>query len=224
MATPRKPSDKLGVYTGPGLLRRCKMKLVAYILSRFLPLACLTISACAPQGIMTYKSTKVYGKPRFLEAGDKIRMQIVDVNRPKGETIWWNNHVLDQRHIDTSRKYRFEIEEGKAVYSRGSDYSRGIALHTDVSRVYDDQRLIYDASFCRVHSLTMPRTNRQGAIDAEMLPRGFDTMKAQRFPNSRFDHPRCSGMSAYSSLDWTCPQCSEAETEWLGNNSKSSRE
>jgi hypothetical protein len=194
------------------------MKVATYILSRFLPLACLAISACAPQGVMTYKSTMVYGKPRFLESGDRIRMQIVDVNRPKDETIWWNNLILDQRHIDTSRNYRFEMEEGKAVYSQG------IALHSEVSRVYDDQRLIYDASFCRVHSLTMPRTNRHGGIDAEILPRGFDTVKAQRFPNSRFDHPRCSGMSAYSSLDWTCPQCSEAETEWLEKNSKPPRE
>lgn len=191
------------------------MKSAPYILSRFLPLACLAISACAPQGVMTYKSTRVYGKPRFLETGDRrVRMQIVDVNRPKDETIWWDNLVLDQRQIDTSRGYRFEMEEGKAVYDRG------IAFHTDVSRVYDGQRLIYDASICRVHSLTMPRTNRQGAIDAESLPRGFDTVKARGFPNSGFDHPRCSGMSAYSSLDWTCPQCSETETEWLEKNPK----
>jgi hypothetical protein len=191
------------------------MKLVPYILIRFLMLACLAVPACAPRGIMTYKSTSVYGRPRFIESGDRsVRMQIVDVSRPKDEAIWWDNLVLDQRHIDTSRNYRFEMEEGKAVYSRG------IALHTDVSRVYDNQRLIYDASFCRVHSLTMPRTNRQGTIDAERLPRGFDTVKAKRFPNSRFDHPVCSSMSAYSSLDWTCPQCSEAETEWIEKNSK----
>lgn len=173
-------------------------------------------------GIMTYKTTEVIGRPYFRNDGSMTTMQIVDVSRPKDETIWWNDRVVDHRSIDTSRRYRFELEEGTAVYSRGAESSRGIAKHTDVTRVYDDQGLIYDASFCRVHSLTMPRTKRQETIDAERLPRSFDKVKAQRFPNSRFDHPRCSSGSAYSILDWTCPQCSEVETEWLEKNSKPS--
>lgn len=195
------------------------MKVVPYILSRFLPLACLAIPACAPRGIMTYKSTEVTGRPYFRILGSLTAMQIVDESRPKDETISWNDRVLDHRRVDTSRHYRFELEEGTAVSDRGDEYK-----NTDVFRVYDNQRLIYDASFCRVHSLTMPRTNREDTVDAESLPRGFDTVKAQRFPNSRFDHPACSSRVAYSSFDWTCPQCSEAETEWLEKNSKPTRQ
>lgn len=219
-------SDK-GAGKYPAVLRVnhlfCKMKVVPCILSLILPLACFAISACAPTGVMTYKSTEVNGRPYFEFSGSNPTMQIVDVSRPEGEKIWWNDQVLDHRSVDTSRHYRFELREGTAVYNRAGD-SRGIAKHTDVSRVYDDQRLIYDASFCRVHSLIMQRTNRQETIDAESLPRGFDKVKSQRFPNSRFDHPRCASGTAYSILDWTCPQCSEAETVWLEKNSEPTRQ
>jgi hypothetical protein len=196
------------------------MKVVPYFLSRFLLLACLAVPACAPMAIMTYKTTEATGRPYFRSGGSMTTMQIVDVSRPKDETIWWNDHVLNHRSIDTSRHYRFELEEGTAVYNRGAVHGRAIAKHTDVSRVYDDQNLIYDASFCRVHSHIMRRTHREDSVDAESLPRGYDKASAQLFPNSRFDHPACSSMSAYSSLDWTCPQCSDAETAWLAKNSK----
>lgn len=196
------------------------MKTTVVLSALFLPLACFTIPACAPIGIMTYKTTEVIGRPYFRKDGNMTAMQIVDVSRPKDETIWWNDSVLNHRSIDTSRHYRFELEEGTAVYNRGADYGRAIAKDTDVFRVYDDQNLIYDASFCRLHSRIMPRTNRQDSVDAESLPRGYDKASAQLFPNSRFDHPACSSMSAYSSLDWTCPQCSDAESEWLAKNSK----
>ena len=196
------------------------MKTTLIMLRRFLPLACLAIPACAPIGIMTYKTTEVTGRPYFGNDGSMTTMQIVDVSRPKDETIWWNDRVLNHQSIDTSRHYRFELEEGTAVYNRGADYGRAIAKDTDVYRVYDDQNLIYDASFCRLHSQTMPRTNREDSVDAESLPSGYDKASAQLFPNSRFDHPACSSMSAYSSLDWTCPQCSDAESAWLTKNSK----
>jgi hypothetical protein len=200
------------------------MNLAPYVLIRFLLLAFLAIPACAPVGIMTYKTTEVTGRPYFRISGSNPTMQIVDVTRPKDETIWWNDRVLNHRSIDTSRYYRFELEEGTAVYDRGAEYGRATAKHTDVSRVYDDQNLIYDASICRVHSQIMPRTNRQDTVDAESLPRGYDKASAQLFPNSRFDHPACSSRSAYSSLDWTCPQCSEAETKWLEKNSNPHRQ
>jgi hypothetical protein len=169
---------------------------------------------------MTYKTTEVTGRPDFGICGSRTTMQIVDVSRPKDETIWWDDRVLNHRSIDTSRHYRFELEEGTAVYNRGADYGRAIAKHTDVYRVYDGQNLIYDASVCRLHSQIMPRTNREDSVDAESLPHDYDKASAQLFPNSRFDHPACSSMSAYSSLDWTCPQCSDAESAWLAKNSK----
>jgi hypothetical protein len=103
-------------------------------------------------------------------------IQIMVVSRLKDETIFWNDRVLNHRHIDPSRHYRFELEEGTGVRDRGIKYK-----NMDIVRVYVDQNLIYNASFCRVHSLAMPKSNREDTVEAESLPRGFDTVKAQRF-------------------------------------------
>ena len=180
-----------------------------------LPVIAMMCAACAPRGIMTYKQTEVYGRPVFRMDGSVTAMSIADGNRPTDQTIWWNDDALDHRKIDSGRRYRFELLEGVAVDERGTQYKS-----SEVFRVYGGQELVYDASYCRLHRLTMPRVNRQGGVDAESLPRGFDEAKVRYFPNSMFDHAACNSMVAYSSLDWCCPQCSEAETRWIERNAR----
>jgi len=188
---------------------------------RSLLLTCLAIPACAPRGIMTYERTEVIGRPRFHEYGDEVpdtrymSLRIKEGSPASDQMVWWDNDVLDRRRIDPTRHYQFKLLEGTAIDDRGTRYT-----HSEVWQVHDHQRLIYDASFCRVHDRTMQRESRQETIDAERLPRGFDAAKARSFPNSKFEHGACTGQPAYSSLNWTCPQCSDAETRWLEKNSK----
>ena len=200
------------------------MKNMPLILRRFLLVACLGLSSCAPsgvRGVMTYERIEVTGRPHFEEANYRLssshsmEMWIEDGKRPSYQKTWWNNDVLDRRRVDTKRTYQFELLEGSCLDTRGEPQKS-----SDVWRVRDNQRLIYDASFCRVHAQTMQRENRAGGIDAESLPHGFDSAKARSFPNSKYDHAACYSLSFYSTLDWICPQCSEAEMKWLEKHPK----
>jgi len=191
-----------------------------FVLSRILLLSSLAMAlpACAPRGVMTYKHTEVTGRPYFNEdhsTNTATEMGLMEGSRPTERTIWWNNHAMDHRRVDTSRRYRFELLEGSAIGYRGDKYTS-----SEVWKVYDGQRLIFDASFCRVHSRTMERTAREETSDAESLPDGFDRAKERSFPNTKFDHPACTGSPQYSTLDWTCPQCSAAETKWVEKHAK----
>jgi hypothetical protein len=187
---------------------------------RSLLLTLLAIPACASRGTMTYEEIVVTGRPQFSEYGDDIpadrhmTLYIKEGSPEANQPILWDNHVLDRRRIDPKRRYQFKLLEGTVIDFRGTK-------HTDcqVWQAYDHQQLIYDASFCRVHERTMQRESSEEGIDAVDLPRGFDSAKARRFPNTRFDHAACSSPT-YSGLDWTCPQCSDAEAKWLEKNSK----
>lgn len=200
------------------------MKNLPLILRRFLLVACLGLSSCAPRvvrGVMTYERIEVIGRPHFEEANYRLssspcmEMWIEDGKRPSYLKSSWNNDVLDRRRIDTKRIYQFELLEGSCLDTRGEPQKS-----SEVWRVRDHQRIIYDASFCRVHKRIMERQNRHGGIDVESLPRGFDSAKARNFPNTKYDHAACYSLSFYSTLDWTCPQCSEAETSWLEKHPK----
>ena len=184
---------------------------------RSLLLTCLAIPSCAPPGTMTYEQIEVIGRPHIVDHGFDDRymsMRIEEGSRATAHTIWWDNDVLDRRRIDPTRRYQFKLLEGKVVDYRGTRHE-----HSEVWQVYDHQRLIYDASLCRVHARTMQRESSEEGIDRERVPRGFDPAKARSCPNSRFEHPACSSPT-YSALNWTCPQCSEAETNWLEKNAK----
>lgn len=197
------------------------MKPIPRFLIRIFLLTCLVLPACAPRGVMKYKQINVEGRPIFDEAryeGSTYRwkeMQIDDASREVDQKIWWDNDTLDRRRVDSSQRYKFELLEGKCLDERGQKVEE-----THVWRVYDDQKLIYDASYCRVHKRTMVRESYKGDIDAESLPNGFDSAHASHFPNSALEHPRCYSLSFYSSLDWLCPECTDAETQWLKKHLK----
>jgi hypothetical protein len=196
------------------------MKEHPYLVVRSLLISLLAIPACTSQGTMTYKQIEVTGRAQFQEYGDEIpadrqmHVYIKEGSPDTNQPILWDNHVLDRRRIDPTRRYQFKLLEGTVVDFRGTRHTS-----CEVWQAYDQQQLIYDASFCRVHERTMQRESREGGIDAVELPHGFDSVKARRFPNSRFEHTACSSPT-YSGLDWTCPQCSNAETKWLEENSK----
>ena len=197
------------------------MKNMLLILGRLLLVSCLGLSACAPRGVMIYKQVEITGRPHFDEdhynasSSRNMGMWIDDGKRPSYLKTWWNNDVLDRRRIDTKRTYQFKLLEGSCIDKRGEPQTA-----SDVWSVRDNQHLIYDASFCRVHARTMQREHREGGIDVESLPRGFDSTKDRYFPYTKFEHAACYSLSFYSTLDWTCPQCSEAETKWLEKHSK----
>ncbi|MEK7951503.1 hypothetical protein WKV53_13380 [Luteolibacter sp. Y139] len=130
------------------------------------------------------------------------------------QQVSWDNDVLDRRRIDPKRRYEFKLLEGKVVDYRGTKHES-----TEVWQVRDGQRLIYDASFCRVHHRVMQRESSEELGEAEDLPRGFDRAKARSFPNSRFLYAACCSPT-YSGLDWVCTECSEAETKWVARHAK----
>ena len=170
---------------------------------------------------MKYKQINVDGRPSFDESEFRgstsglVRMKIEDGSRPTDQMIYWNNNVLDWRRMDSSKRYKFDLLEGKCLDTQGRKVK-----NTYVWRVYDDQKLIYDTSYCRVHKRTMVRENSKDDIDVGSLPSGYDSVYERLFPNSSLDHPACSSRPSYTSLHWICPQCTEAESQWLEKNSK----
>ncbi len=186
-------------------------------------LTIFAMSSCAPRGdgVMIYRSIEVSGRPWFDESRydgkytREMEMRIVEGSRLTEQPIWWDNDVLDRRRIDAKRRYQFEILEGFCISTLGTEMKT-----SEVLQVHDNHRLIYDASFCRVHEQAMLRESQRGGIDAESLPRGFESVKRVRFPNTRFYHDACASLKVCTTLDWTCPQCSEAETKWLEKHPK----
>ena len=195
------------------------MKNVPLILRRLFLVACLGLPSCAlrdNRGVMTYERIEVTGRPHFDEdrynasSNHSMEMWIEDGKRPSYQKSWWNNDVLDRRHVNTSQRYKFEILEGKVVSTLGDKYTS-----SEVWRMYAGDRLVYDASVCRIHRRVMERASPQGTMSAEDLPRGFDAEKHRCFPNSAFEHDACGGLTVYTALEWVCPQCSDAEAKWL---------
>lgn len=142
-------------------------------------------------------------------------MKIEDGSCPSDQRIWWNDDILDPRHIDSTKVYQFNLLEGRCVDTQGRK-ERSIS----VWRVYDQDRLIYDASYCRVHKRTMVRESYKSDVDLVSLPIGYDSVYDRLFPNSALEHPACSSIPSYTSLSWICPECTEAETKWLDKNTK----
>jgi hypothetical protein len=169
---------------------------------------------------MKYKQIHVEGRPIFdeSESRESTYMKIEDASRPSDQSIWWNNDVLDRRRMDSTKRYQFNLLEGKCVDTEGRKVK-----YTHVWRVYDQERLIYDASYCRVHKRTMVRESYKSDIDVVSLPSGYDSVYDRLFPNSALDHPACSSRSSYTSLNWICPDCTEAEKQWLEKHSKVKR-
>lgn len=184
-------------------------------------LACLAIPACAPpRGVVTYEEIELTGRPRFADFGDEgaadryMSMRIEEPSPAFDSSVLWDNQVLRSSRTDPARRYRFKILEGSYLSYEGTRNRT-----CEMWQAYDHrQRLVYDASFCRVHRRTMQRESSQETAPAEDLPRAFDAAKARSFPNSRFTHPACSS-SIYQGLDWICPECSDAETTWLEKHS-----
>ncbi len=112
---------------------------------------------------------------------------------------------------DPGKEYRIDILT--RIVSRPKAYTY---IYDELAKVSDGERVIYDASLCPVHRVTMMR-KPEGRATKDDYPRSFYRQREEKFPNDGISYLGC--VEGGSDLRWSCPECyrlSERRAKELG--------
>lgn len=158
---------------------------------------------------------EITGRPNFTHSrGSEVEIQ--GDRRNRNYPISWPTTAPDPKSLHASHAWHFELLEQKGgMWSE--DNSR---TWTEISKVTDGSRVIYDAGLCPVHHLGMTRVDEKTAtVQGIYRPPSFDRILDKEFPNTGVRYPRCS--SGGERVVWVCPGCVKAKEQWAWRNRNS---
>lgn len=163
------------------------------------------------------RSVTLQTKPKFKRegAGQPWAYDSFDAFGPDGEdhSFVWPNDAPRPNRLIKSRTYTVDLLEQEVRSSAGGP--ENTIWSSELVRLRDRDKLLYDASMCEVHGGQMQRKVVPISYGLFVFDRKDTEARAKGFPNTGLVLGGCCIDSANpKTWTWVCPTCLAKETEW----------
>ncbi len=124
-------------------------------------------------------------------------------------SIYWPEDAPQPHTLSKTRKYTIDLVEEEHRFGHESVWT------PELVRVKDGERVIFDASVCRVHKRQMTREKVRIFYGFPSFDRDY-IQQAKAFPNTGLSLGGCcvSEIDPQTSREWICPECLAAQKQW----------
>ncbi len=152
------------------------------------------------------RAVTITAKPNFKAIPDIKDFYNFETNGPDGQrSIFWSNLAPKPDRMEKNRFYTLELleEEWRPFGNRSDDaYWR-----SELVRVLDGSKLLYDASICRKHHIQMDRKLVKISYGLPSFTPEWKTLR-ENAPNDGTVLGGCSvDSSRLETRTWVCPTC-----------------
>lgn len=132
-------------------------------------------------------------------------------------SICWPANAPSPGSLARGHSYTVEFFEAVNRSPTGADLTR--YRSPDLFRFRDGDRMLYDASVCRAHGVSMERTIVPISYGFPMFDREYSKAMDADFPNTGIVLGGCCvNTERLSTREWVCPTCVEHKKRWENMN------
>ena len=180
------------------------------------------LASCASSKIPKERQVTVQTKLNFKKqsaGGADAYYTLEMVSDGDERSIYWPEDAPGPGALSKGRSYTVELleeEYGLGMGGEGASY-----WSPELFRLSDGDRLLYDASVCRVHGAGMKRAVVPISYGFPMFERSYSTAMESEFPNAGVVLGGCCvNRERPSTHAWVCPRCVENKRGWEKENPK----
>lgn len=118
----------------------------------------------------------------------------------------WPQGARFDLKLDPQKEYQVDLFTDSLSHEMGGRMIGG-ELANEVAGIRDKDRLLFDASVCRVHHVEMKRA-LEDYVGADECTRSFMLQREKSFPNDGVTYVGCGSGARYPI--WKCPKCEAA--------------
>ena len=164
------------------------------------------------------RSVTLQTKPKFKRegVGQPWAYNSFDASGPDGEdhSFVWPSEAPRPHRLSKNRTYTLDLLEQEQRSPTGDP--ENTIWSTELVRLLDGDKVLYDASVCEVHGGQMQREVVAISYGFFIFDRKDTEARARGFPNTGLVLGGCCVDSANpKTWTWVCPTCLAKEKEWL---------
>ena len=118
----------------------------------------------------------------------------------------WPQGARFNLKLDPQKEYQVDLFTDCLSHEMGGRMIGG-ELANEVAGIRDKERVLFDASVCRVHHVKMKRA-LEDYVGADECTRSFMLQRERSFPNDGVTYVGCGSGARYPI--WKCPECEAA--------------
>ena len=134
-------------------------------------------------------------------------------------SVIWPDKAPVPSSLNKNKIYTVELLEEKPKTEDESEENH--RSFPDLVRLFDGERLLYDASVCHVHGVKMVRVPVPIQIGTVFYADDYLEVLMSQFPNARIiSDRRTTRNSRLSKYDWVCSTCVSNKARWQKQQKK----
>ena len=189
------------------------MKLLSLALAAF---TATMLVSCATSKIPKERHVTVQTKAKFKQQsiGGAHSYYTLEIKSDGDDrSIYWPTNAPKPLSLNKNRSYTVELLEEEHRMPIGDD---GFNFWSpELFRLIDGDRLLYDASMCRVHGIKMNRVVVPIAYGLYMPDQNYSRAEDSAFPNAGVVLGGCCvDTERPSTHTWVCPTCLANKSRW----------
>ena len=188
-------------------------------------LCCLSGLSCVGAKVPRERPAKVETKLAFKK--NSIGKDHFYYTVELGErSIVWPDYRLHPKVLMRDRVYRLElVEEEHRSRLRKIDGEEWVYWSPELVKVFDGDKLLYDASICEVHKIAMERKAVRIIYGLIMYPLEYREARDKDFPNTGVSLGGCCVNNERTHTHrWVCKTCVTNKKQWDVANKKDQKD
>lgn len=176
----------------------------------------MTLASCVTSKTPKERTVTLHTKVNFKQesVGTNYSYYTLKIESEGGDRcVIWPANAPAPNSLNKGRCYTVELLEEKyrmAIEDHGASF-----WSPELVRIVDGDRLLYDASMCRVHDIKMNRVVVPIAYGLYMPDRNYSRVEKSEFPNAGLVLGGCCiDMERVSTHTWVCPTCLANKNRW----------
>lgn len=155
--------------------------------------------------VCSYETT---GTLSFSKLKGKVICDVHPQGNLPGIAVEWPPHAVAYSQVDTQKIYRLQYLASRTGGNEEAPRWDAEVLH----RIIDGDRILYDASICYLHRITMTWQEEEQVNGGSYYKSYFYDGRPRLFPHDGKAYLLCG--SGLQHMKWKCPTCYQGSEQW----------